>query len=81
MANDRGHLHFTDICQFHCHDAFGEVTCHRGRRATDLPRILVGQCPTTVASHAAVRIDDDLPARQPGIGFGPSGFMMYLINW
>jgi hypothetical protein len=36
MADDRGHLHCTDICQFRCHDAFGDVTCHLGRRAIDL---------------------------------------------
>jgi hypothetical protein len=72
MANDRGYLPCTDIYQFRCHDAFGDVTCHIGRRAIDLSRILAGKCPTTVASHAAVRIDDDLPARQPSIGFGPS---------
>jgi len=72
VANDRGHPHVTDLCQFRGHDAFGDVTCHRGRRAIDLTRILAGKCPTTMASNTAVRIDDDLPTRQPGIGFGPS---------
>ena len=72
MANDVGNLHFTIICQFRCHHAFGDVSCHIDRPAIDLTRILALKCPTTVVSNAVVRIDDDLPARQPGINLEPS---------
>src|SRR5712692_988875 len=72
MPNDIGNLYLTDIGQFRGHDAFGDIARHIGRRAVDLTRVLAGKCPTTMASHAAVRIDDDLPTGQPCIGFGPA---------
>src|SRR5262245_59032798 len=70
MANNVGNLHLADIGQFCRYHALGNVARHVGPGAVDLARILPRKGSTTVASHAAIRIYDDLPARQPGISFG-----------
>ena len=41
-----------------------------GGRAVDLGRVLAGEGAAAVAGHAAVGVDDDLAARQAGVGVG-----------
>src|SRR5688572_8765209 len=41
-----------------------------GGRAVDLRRVLAGERAAAVAGHAAVGVDDDLPAGQPGVAHG-----------
>ncbi len=49
------------------HDVLGHVTSGVRGRAVDLARVLAGERATAVAGHAAVGVDDDLAAGEPGV--------------
>src|SRR5690606_34908042 len=50
------------------HDVLGGPTGAVSRRAVDLRRVLSREGSAAVAGVAAVRVDDDLAAREPGVG-------------
>src|ERR1700730_12428298 len=66
-ADGIGQLDFTTIGEPGGHDIFGDVARHVGGRAVDLGRILAAERAATVTAHAAVGIDDNLAAGEPGI--------------
>src|ERR1035437_7668234 len=63
-------LHFAAIRQSGSHDVLGDVARHVRSRAIDLRRILAAERAAAVASHAAVRVHDDLASGQTGIAHG-----------
>src|SRR6478735_9417660 len=49
------------------HDVLGDPAHRVGGRAVDLRRVLAGERAAAVAGHAAVGVDDDLAAGEPGV--------------
>ena len=51
-------------------DVLGQIARGIGRRAIDLGRVLAGEGAAAVRRRAAVGVDDDLAAGQPGVAVG-----------
>src|SRR5208283_1173179 len=69
-ADGVGELHFAAIGQAGGDYVLGDMTRHVGGGAIDLGRIFSAESAATVASHAAVGVDDDLAAGQAGVAHG-----------
>ena len=54
------------------HHVLGHPARRVGGGAVDLGGVLPREGPTAVAGHAAVGVDDDLAAGEPGVGVGPA---------
>src|ERR1041384_1569849 len=68
-ATDRiRHLHFRALRETVLHDLTRHVAAEVRAAAIDLRRILAAERATTVTAHAAVRVDDDLAARDAAVG-------------
>ena len=53
-------------------DVLRDVACKIGSAPVDLGWIFPAECAASVTAHAAVRVDDDLAPREPGITVGPT---------
>ena len=60
-------LHFAPPSQLGRDDVLRDPARRVARRAIDLRRILAAERAAAVTTHAAVRVDDDLAAGEPGI--------------
>ena len=72
MTDCVGELNLTTCGETGRHDVLRHIAAHVGRRAVDLGRILAGEGASTMAAHAAVGVDDDLPAGEAGVSLRPS---------
>src|SRR5579884_674442 len=71
-ADRVGDLHLEAVGQARGHDVLRHVARGVGGRAIHLRRVLAAEGAATVAGHAAIGIDDDLAAGQPGVAHGPA---------
>src|SRR5207245_7555805 len=62
-----GDLHLDPVGYPGSHQVLGDVAGHVGGGAVDLRRILPREGSAPVVGVPTVRVDDDLPARQPGV--------------
>ena len=68
-AADRvGELHLGPARQFRGDDVLGDGAGHVGGRAVHLRRVLARKGAASVAGHATVRVNDNLPARESAVG-------------
>src|SRR5438094_2014640 len=67
-----GDLDLAALSKPGCDDVLRDVTRRVGGRAVDLRRVLARERPAAVWSSAAVRVDDDLPAGEPGVAHRPA---------
>ena len=63
-----GHLHFATTCSAGRHHVLGHPASGVRSRAVDLRGVFAAERSTAVATHAAVRVDDDLATGQTGVG-------------
>ena len=69
-ADRVGDLHLAAPGQAGGDDVLGHPAHRVGAGAVDLRRVLAGEGAAAVAGHAAVGVDDDLAAGQPGVAHG-----------
>ena len=71
-ADGVGQLDLGAIRQARRHDVLGDVAAGVGGGAVDFGRVLAGERAAAVPRRAAVGVDDDLAARDAGIGLRPA---------
>ncbi len=62
------HLHLAALRGAGGHDVLGDPARGVRRGAVDLARVLAAERAAAVTTHAAVGVDDDLAAGEPGVG-------------
>ena len=66
-----GDLHLEAVRETGRYDVLGDVPRRVSGRSVHLGRVLAGESTATVAGHAPVGVDDDLPPGQSGVGARP----------
>src|ERR1700738_950144 len=72
MTDGVGKLHFAAVGQSRGNHVFRDPASHVSSAAVHFARIFSGKRAAAVASHAAVRIDNDFAAGDSGVAFRPA---------